>query len=364
MSSQFLQFGTSRFLQAHADLMLSEARADGQPIGTITVVETTGSQASRNRVAEFAKAQPIRINIRGLKGGNRIDETRWVTGIEAGHSAGENIAALRDSFLAARYILSNTADAGYRLPERPVPTLDGWSSFGELLTALLHERFMSGGEPLTLLPCELVSRNGDTLRSLVLDLARQKDAPFARWLEAECMFVNSLVDRIVSEPLSPLGAVAEPYALWAMETQAGFAPPCDHPQMELVNDLDMIEHRKLFLLNLGHTLLAQHWLNNGSPSGKTVREAMADAATLSWLNGIMEAEVVPGFGMFADSAAAYWQTCLERFANPFLDHLLSDIATNHDAKIERRASGFLAWTQASGRDAGYFPRLRAALPVL
>ena len=43
-----------------------------------------------------------------------------------------------------------------------------------------------------------------------------------------------------------------------------------------------------------------------------------------------------------DEAAAYVQTTVERFQNPFLDHRIADIAQNHAAKIERRIRAFLA----------------------
>ena len=40
MHCPILQFGTSRFLQAHVDLFVSEARKDGQDCGPIAVVQT------------------------------------------------------------------------------------------------------------------------------------------------------------------------------------------------------------------------------------------------------------------------------------------------------------------------------------
>ena len=67
-----------------------------------------------------------------------------------------------------------------------------------------------------------------------------------------CLWVNSLVDRIVSEPLEPLGAVAEPYALWAIENRPGLEPPCRHADVVVTDDLKRYERLKLFLLNLGH----------------------------------------------------------------------------------------------------------------
>src|SRR5690554_6879575 len=277
MTNAILQFGTSRFLQAHADLMLSQARDGGQDVGGITVVETTGSPASLARIAEFAKAASFPVRIRGIQNGERIEQTHQVSGIVAGLSARKDAGALRTTFIGARYVLSNTGDKGYALPENPQPTLEGWSTFPELLTALLHERFAANGAPLTLLPCELISRNGDTLRAIVLDLALHKrdSAAFSRWIEDHCMFVNALVDRIVSEPLDPIGAVAEPYALWALEAQPGFVPPCTHDQILVVSDLTPFQRRKFFILNLAHTLLAQNWMVYGSPAGLTVREAIS-----------------------------------------------------------------------------------------
>lgn len=361
MTSAIVQFGTSRFLQAHADLMLSQARDAGQEVGAVTVIETTGSPASRARVAAFAKGHPFPVRIRGLEHGKTRDTTYDVRGIEAGLSARTDVPALREAFINARYVLSNTGDKGYAVPEDPDPTLNGWSGFPELLTALLRERFEASGTPLTLLPCELISRNGDTLRGIVLDLARRGagNAAFVRWVQDRCIFVNALVDRIVSEPIDPVGAVAEPYALWALEARPGFVPPCTHDQMVVVPDLGPIERKKLFILNLSHTLLAQRWLDRGAPERLTVREAMTDAKTRAWLDSIVTQDILPAFPA-DDGAFAYWAQCRERFDNPFLDHRIADIANNHTAKIERRARGFLSWAGSSDADSAACPRLRAA----
>jgi tagaturonate reductase len=42
-----LQFGTSRFLQAHVDLMASQAMEQGQDVPAITIVQTTGDAQGR-----------------------------------------------------------------------------------------------------------------------------------------------------------------------------------------------------------------------------------------------------------------------------------------------------------------------------
>ena len=49
-----LQFGTSRFLQAHVDLFAEEARAAGQTVLPIVIVQTTRDPERAKRLAGFA----------------------------------------------------------------------------------------------------------------------------------------------------------------------------------------------------------------------------------------------------------------------------------------------------------------------
>ena len=74
----------------------------------------------------------------------------------------------------------------------------------------------------------------------------------------------------------------------------------------------------------------------------------------------MAEEVVPGFAAhgLAEEARAYVATTLERFANPFLDHRLADIFQGHEAKLDKRVSGFIRWVDGSGQDVA-MPDLRA-----
>ena len=67
-----LQFGTSRFLQAHVDLFVSEASQSGQALGGITVVQTTGNPASSARLRAIARPQGFDIIVRGLVGGQPV----------------------------------------------------------------------------------------------------------------------------------------------------------------------------------------------------------------------------------------------------------------------------------------------------
>ncbi len=174
-------------------------------------------------------------------------------------------------------------------------------------------------------------------------------------------FAETLVDRIVSAPLEPIGAVAEPYALWAIKRSPGMRL-FDHKAVQVVEDLEPFERLKLHILNLGHTLLAESWRRQGRPADETVRAILADAETSRRLEAIYVEEVLPGFermGMGAQ-ARAYLSVTLDRFRNPFLDHRLADISQNHNAKIENRVVAFISWVRS--RDPEFSaPRLRAAM---
>lgn len=53
-----LQFGTSRFLLAHADLFVSQALEKDEAIGRIAIVQTTGNAESLKRVAALNSGAP------------------------------------------------------------------------------------------------------------------------------------------------------------------------------------------------------------------------------------------------------------------------------------------------------------------
>ena len=343
-----LQFGTSRFLQAHVDLFVSEALDAREALGGITVVQTTDSAESTARVAALAGGAPFPVRIRGLLQGRTIDELRTCRAVRAALRTATQWPALRRELAegAVRVVVSNTGDAGWRLdaadgptalaPDAPAPT-----SFPAKLLVLLHGRWQARpADPLTLLPCELVSRNGERLGALVAGLAVDWALPdaFLDWLREHLVWGNSLVDRIVSEPLRPVGAVAEPYSLWAIERQRGVVAPCRHDAITLADDLASVERRKLWLLNLGHTVLAELWLRSATAPGRTVFEAMNDPGLRATLEGVWDDEVLPVFDALGEGAAArdYLVTLRERLANPFLAHRLADIAGNHAQKKLRR----------------------------
>lgn len=364
MAFPIIQFGTSRFLQAHVDLFVSEALTRGEAMGRIVAVQTTQNPESRKRIAAFAEGRPYVVQIKGIAGGGVVNEEVEVSSVGGGVDANEQWAEVERLFNEARCMVSNTADRGYETFPSDAPDGATPQSFPAKLAKLLLARHRAGAAPITLFPCELTPGNGQALRTTVLEVLDRWKAPARaqRWIGDDCIWVNSLVDRIVSQPLEPLGAVAEPYALWAIEDQPGLDVPCSHRDIVVTNDLKRYERLKLFILNLGHTYLAEIWRRRAGLSAMTVREAMADEAVRGELDDLYDREVLPvfaGIGM-DEEARAYRDTVIDRFRNPFLDHRLAEIFTNHIAKKQRRFGGLIKLAEANDLRISQ-PRLRAAL---
>ncbi|MCK0769418.1 mannitol dehydrogenase family protein [Chromohalobacter canadensis] len=335
-----VQFGTSRFLLGHVAAFVHASREAGHTRDGILVVQTSPREAGKQKARDLDTHREYPLAIRGRRDGRDIDTRETITSVAGCLIADEQWEPLERHFVEhARFVVSNTGDSGYHVDDdsalAEVP-----KSFPGKLTKLLHARYSAGREGLTVLPCELVSRNGEQLQALVLELAQRDyaDADFDTWLTTRCLWANTLVDRIVSAALEPVGAVAEPYALWAIEDQPGLELPCQHPDVQCVTSLAPYEMRKLHILNLAHTYLVHRWQREPQPRIRFVREAMDDPAWAEELRQVLDDEVLPTLAEHLErpSLEAYRDATLERFANPYLDHALQDIAQHHAMKCQRR----------------------------
>lgn len=364
MTRRIVQFGTSRFLQAHVDLFVHQARQGGQDIGPITVVKTTRGGERSGRIAAFRRPGGFPVRIQGYRGNTVVDETVQVTSVDSALEADADWALLADLFAGdADFVVSNVGDRGYEIgdADRAAPPVAGTAaaSFPAKLLQLLLARHEAGGRPLTILPCELVPANGAILRQHVEDLAAawKTGTAFGQWLKDSVVFTDTLVDRIVSAAIEPVGAVAEPYALWTIRAESA---PFAHPAIVVTPDLEPIERLKLHILNLGHTWLAETWLKEKRRETETVKEILADPRVRERLDALYDEEVVPGFaarGMESD-AKTYIGVTYGRFLNPFLEHRVADIAQNHAVKVARRIAAFVDWARAADGSLK-MPRLQA-----
>lgn len=330
-----LQFGAGNFLRAFVDLFVSQKGFD-----EIVVVQSTGIE----RAAALNRAGGrYHVAIQGFADGRVIDETEEVTSIRHALHAGTEWQQVLDVARSPelRWIVSNTTEAGFALDDADESNTGVPHSFPAKLLSVLLTRHAAGLPGPTIVPCELIEHNGTRLRDLVLEqAARWVVSPEAiTWLKLDCRWVNNLVDRIVpgppkSHPLlgsDPLLLSAEPFAFWAIETAGDFE--LKHPAIVTAPDITPYYLRKVRILNGLHSALVCKALPMGI---ETVREAVEHPEVGPWLQRLLDEEIVPVLEGRVDDPAAFGRTTLDRFRNPFLEHKLSAIALNHEAKVKVR----------------------------
>jgi len=337
-----LQFGTGRFLRAFADLMIHQGNAEGQGIGRVVMVQSTGSDRAGGLNQQGGRYHVI---IRGYENGEVVDRVESCESISRALHAGsqwdEVLSVARSAELHT--ILSNTTEAGYTLDAADQPTDAPPRSFPAKLLAVLRARWQAGQAGVSIIPCELLEGNARLLRESLVNLARQWHDPeeFVTWMVGECVWQPTLVDRIVTgtpaeHPIlaeDPLAIVAEPFAFWALEDSPRSRFLLQHPAITRTRDVEPYFLRKVRILNAAHTAL----LIKARPRGfAIVRDAVNDPELSTWLWRLLAEEIVPTLEGRVDQPLRFAEQTIERFKNPFLDHKFADIALQHENKMKVR----------------------------
>jgi fructuronate reductase len=131
----------------------------------------------------------------------------------------------------------------------------------------------------------------------------------------------------------PVPVVTEPYVEWVLSG----AFPAGRPRWEdvgarFVDDITPWEHRKLWLLNGSHLLLAYAGTLRGHD---TVSEAVADPVLRGWVEQWWD-DAARHLPLPDEEIAAYRGALLERYANPRIRHLLRQIAADGSQKVPIR----------------------------
>ena len=339
-----LQFGSGRFLRAFADLFIHQGNADGQNIGRVVVVQSTAGGGGRTDGLNKQDGR-YHVAVRGYEDGHVIDRVEVCESISRVISAATGWADVLDLARSPHLhtILSNTTEAGYTLDMEDLPTDAVPRSFPAKLLAVLQARFDAGLPGPTVIPCELIEFNATLLRAKVMDLAVRwgRGTPLLTWLTEECVWLHTLVDRIVTgtpadHPLlatDPMLIVAEPFAFFALEDDPKSRFRLKHPAIVRTPNVEPYFLRKVRILNAAHTAL----LIKAVPRGFTVvRDAVNDPELGAWLGRLLAEEIVPTLDGRVDSARRFAEQTVERFKNPFLDHKFADIALHHASKMAVR----------------------------
>ena len=358
---KILQFGTGVLLRGLPDYLVQKANAQGQFEGSIVVVKSTDSQTD-----EFAdQGNLYTVAVRGIQQGQDVAETTIVSAISrvlAAQTQWSQVLMLaRNPKL--QIIISNTTEVGLNYVEESI-FQNPPQSFPAKLTSFLYERFRSVGgskaKGLIVIPTELVTDNGLKLRDAVEQLAKFNELGklFTKWLKFHVRFCNSLVDRIVTRPTDEarqaieqevgyedeLLTMTEPYHLWAIEgddrvKQTLSFADASASQIIIDEDINFYKERKLRVLNGTHTLTMPLGYLLGL---ETVADEMKHPTMRTFIESLMLDEIVPTVpdygipGMDKEAVKQFAHDVLDRFSNPYLDHLLLNISLQETAKMQAR----------------------------
>lgn len=351
-----LQFGGGNFLRGFADWAIDIMNEKVNFDGAIDIIQSISANTA---AAINAQDGLYHVIIRGIENGTQVSRTRLITAVNSSFSSADNYSA----FLRAaenpnlEFIISNTTEAGIVFEIKDNDPFSLPTSFPGKVTALLYHRFthFNGAEEkgLTFIPCELIERNADTLKEIVLQYCDHWNLPnnFKNWVHQSNTFCNTLVDRIVpgfpkdssteieqqTGYTDPLMVMAEPFHLWVIEApdHVRHAFPADKAglNVKFTEDLTPYRTRKVRILNGAHTAMVPVAYLLGL---RTVRDSIEDKTIGDFIRRAIEEEIIPTLDLSKEELFQFAAAVIERFRNPFIRHELSSIALNSVSKFNVR----------------------------
>lgn len=233
------------------------------------------------------------------------------------------------------------------------------SALGMLLSGL-HHRYLAGGFPIALVPCDNLPGNGTVLRDSLAELAAEHSAGFREWLRDSVSFVDTVVDRITPAATEEdkttatgltgfddqIPVVTEPYSEWLLSGDFPLGRPgWEKAGAQFVDDLGPYQQRKLWFLNGAHSLLAY----TGPVLGcATIDEAVRHPLLSRLMEGWWDTAAAHA-SLAAGDLAAYRSSLRARFASRGIRHDLLQIAANGSQKLPARILPVLAAERRAGR---------------
>lgn len=350
-----VQFGEGNFLRAFVDYAFQKLNKEVNFNAGIAMVQPL-ENGMINMINDQDGLYTLFLN--GIKKGEKIQDIDLITNVVKGINPFKNYADYLDLAKEEelQFIISNTTEAGIEYIDSDTPDMQPPVAFPARLTVLLHERFKyfngDNSKGLTIIPCELINYNADTLKEIILKYCDlwSLESSFKSWLLESCTFHNTLVDRIVpgyprneiEEYNSKLDyqdnliVTAEPFFLWVIEGGEALKKKLPFHETDLnvkiVDDMQPFRTLKVRILNGAHTAMVPFSLLYGN---ETVKQTVDGDFTGKFVDSII-AEINGTLPFEKSEVLAYSDEVMDRFRNPFIKHALSDIALNSISKFKVR----------------------------
>ncbi|TNE74151.1 tagaturonate reductase [bacterium] len=350
---RILMFGTGGFLRGFASTFVDEANERGDFDGSIVMVQSTNSTRAKRLNEQDGL---FTLMVKAFEKGALIEENKVIQSVSRAIIASEQWDNLVEVALSPRveWVISNTTEKGLTIFGENEDDLVVPKTFPGKLCSLMYQRYKAGLDGWIILPCELLTQNGQVLHSLIVEIAKKwnYEQRFFEWLEMKNQFCSSLVDRIIpGDPNSDeqegfekelgykddLITVSEKYRLWAIEGNPDLYKrlPFVHHEASIIvkPDISLYAVRKLRLLNATHTIFVPYMILQGM---EIVAEVMQDADAEKMIKSILFDESGKVLSIPEQEISQFANEVLDRFRNPFLKHELSQIAFQSTSKWMNR----------------------------
>jgi tagaturonate reductase len=353
-----LQFGEGNFLRAFADWMIDILNEKTDFDGNVQVIQPRAHSAHKGKLVNDQNGL-YHVVIKGIRHGKPVQDTRLITSvtevINAYEDPGKFLRTAENP--ALQFIISNTTEAGICFKDEEYDANNVAETFPGKLTAWLFHRyeFFKGdiSKGLVLLPCELLEKNGDSLKETVVQYVLHWKLPndFLHWVLQHNTFCNTLVDRIVPGfPKDSIAEVeretgfddklvvmAEPFYIWVIEADEKverlLPTHAASLNVKFVNNLASYRTQKVRILNGAHTVMVPVAFLRGM---RTVKEVMDDPDMASFMDEVIQQEIIPSLHLPDEDLQQFASDVKDRFSNPFIRHELASIALNSLSKFKVR----------------------------
>ena len=347
-TERVIQFGEGGFLRGFVDWILQITNEKTDLDASVVVV-----QPIENGMCDKLEEQDCVYThiMRGMKDGKPTVDTKVIDVISRTVKPYDDY----DAYLKLaenpdfRFVFSNTTESGITYVEGDKLSDKPPKSFPAKVTALLHKRFTLGYDGFIFLPCELIDKNGETLKNIILKYADDWNLgdDFKVWVSEKNIFCNTLVDRIVTghprDEKIDLGYednmlnTSELFHLWVIEAPSSILQelPFDKTGLNIIvtDNLEMYRTRKVRILNGAHTSMIPYAMLEGI---ETVKDCMENEKMLSFVKSCVFDEIIPTLDLPKDELIDYADNVFERFNNPYIKHLCASISLNSVSKFKVR----------------------------
>ncbi len=379
----WLHLGAGAFHRAHQAWYLNQLHQQGDTRWTLSLANIRNS--STQQTLQQLAHQQGRYTLEAISPDGEItyhpisaiaEVILWDAGLES--------LVARGADPRTRIISFTVTEGGYFLDDEGhldlthsaiVADLAGEKESSTLYGALvriLRQRMRDNAGPVTLLNCDNLRNNGDSVaRGLRQFVAALDDSALLAWIEANTSTPNGMVDRItpkfdealferlaqqgITDDRAPLSC--ESFSQWVLEDNfIGGRPALEQAGVEFVDSVTPHEEAKIRVLNASHSGIA--WA--GALLGKRYIDQSLLPGVKAWIGDYVRQDVTAALPESTLDLADYCDTTLNRFSNRWVRDTTQRVSSDSIAKLQQ----FIMPTLKARYRQGETPQAALILPAL